>query len=103
MCMKCMHDNYVKIKENVECTLETREQVLHLSLISCNGGRSIKDIFNFGYYSQTNCCNTVSTVKVKKESSISGNVLDPAFFSLSPNSIQVYACLDDWTRAQYRQ
>ncbi|KAK2662505.1 hypothetical protein Ddye_001079 [Dipteronia dyeriana] len=45
----------------------------------------------------------VSTVAVEQEFSAGGNILDARRSLLSPESIQVQMCVDDWTKAGYRQ
>ncbi|KAL5823951.1 hypothetical protein ACOSQ4_021851 [Xanthoceras sorbifolium] len=45
----------------------------------------------------------VSTVAVEQEFSAGGNVLDERRALLSPDSIQIQICVDDWTKATYRQ
>ncbi|KAK2634344.1 hypothetical protein Ddye_029136 [Dipteronia dyeriana] len=45
----------------------------------------------------------VSTVAVEQEFSGDGNILDARRSLLSPESIQVQVCVDDWTKAGYRQ
>ncbi|KAK2638123.1 hypothetical protein Ddye_025918 [Dipteronia dyeriana] len=45
----------------------------------------------------------VSTVAVEQEFSTGGNILDARRPLLSPESIQVQVCVDDWTKAGYRQ
>ncbi|KAK2656874.1 hypothetical protein Ddye_009926 [Dipteronia dyeriana] len=45
----------------------------------------------------------VSTVAVEQEFSAGGNILDARRSLLSPESIQVQVCVDDWTKARYRQ
>ncbi|KAK2649774.1 hypothetical protein Ddye_017263 [Dipteronia dyeriana] len=45
----------------------------------------------------------VSTVAVEQEFSMSGNILDARRSLLSPESIQVQVCVDDLTKAGYRQ
>ncbi|KAK2649935.1 hypothetical protein Ddye_017424 [Dipteronia dyeriana] len=45
----------------------------------------------------------VSTVAVEQEFSTGGNILDVRRSLLSPESIQVKVCVDDWTKAGYRQ
>ena len=45
----------------------------------------------------------VSTVAVEQEFSASGNILDPRLSSMSPQSLEIQVCVDDWTKAKYRQ
>ncbi|KAK2661271.1 hypothetical protein Ddye_007804 [Dipteronia dyeriana] len=45
----------------------------------------------------------VSTVAVEQEFSTGANILDARRSLLSPESIQVQVCVDDWTNAGYRQ
>ncbi|KAK2655847.1 hypothetical protein Ddye_008899 [Dipteronia dyeriana] len=45
----------------------------------------------------------VSTVVVEQEFSAGGNILETRRSLLSPESIQVQVCVDDWTKAEYRQ
>ncbi|KAK2662206.1 hypothetical protein Ddye_000780 [Dipteronia dyeriana] len=45
----------------------------------------------------------VSTVAVEQEFSAGGNILDARRSLLSPESIQVQVCVDDWTKVGYRQ
>ena len=46
---------------------------------------------------------SISTVVVEQECSVDDNILNTIHFSLSLDSIQTQTCLDDWTKAQYRQ
>ena len=45
----------------------------------------------------------VSTVTVEQQFSADGNILDPTRSSMSPDSIEAQSCLDDWTKAVFRQ
>ncbi|KAK2648739.1 hypothetical protein Ddye_016228 [Dipteronia dyeriana] len=45
---------------------------------------------------------SVSTVAVEQEFSAGGNIVDARRSLLSPESIQVQVCVDDWTKAEYR-
>ncbi|KAK3218455.1 hypothetical protein Dsin_012425 [Dipteronia sinensis] len=45
----------------------------------------------------------VSTVAVEQQFSAGGNILDPKRSLMSPKSLQIQACIEDWTKAQYRQ
>ncbi|KAL5840248.1 hypothetical protein ACOSQ4_012856 [Xanthoceras sorbifolium] len=45
----------------------------------------------------------VSIVTVEQEFSAGGNVLDERRALLSPDSIQIQVCVDDWTKATYQQ
>ena len=45
----------------------------------------------------------VSTVAVEQEFSAGGNILDEQRSCLTPKSLQMQVCVDDWTKAQYRQ
>ena len=45
----------------------------------------------------------VSTVAVEQEFSAGGNILDPRRSSMCPQSLEMQACVDDWTKAKYRQ
>ncbi|KAK2646346.1 hypothetical protein Ddye_021541 [Dipteronia dyeriana] len=45
----------------------------------------------------------ISTVAVEQEFSAGGNILDARRSLLSPESIQVQVCVEDWTKAGYRQ
>ena len=45
----------------------------------------------------------VSTVVVEQEFSARGNILDEQRSCLTPKSLQMQVCVDDWTKAQYRQ
>ncbi|KAL5831706.1 hypothetical protein ACOSQ4_017060 [Xanthoceras sorbifolium] len=45
----------------------------------------------------------VSTIAVEQEFSAGDNVLDERRALLSPDSIQIQVCVDDWTKATYRQ
>ncbi|KAK3183515.1 hypothetical protein Dsin_030801 [Dipteronia sinensis] len=45
----------------------------------------------------------VSTVAVEQQFSVGGNILDPKRSLMSPKSLQIQACVEDWTKAQYRQ
>ena len=46
---------------------------------------------------------SVSTVAVEQEFSVGGNILDEQHSCLTPKSLQIQVCVDDWTKAQYRQ
>ena len=45
----------------------------------------------------------VSTVAVEQEFSVEGNIMDEQSSCLTPKSLQIQVCIDDWTKAQYRQ
>ncbi|KAK3198374.1 hypothetical protein Dsin_021789 [Dipteronia sinensis] len=45
----------------------------------------------------------VSTVAVEQQFSAGGNILDPRHSLMSPKSLQIQACVEDWTKAQNRQ
>ncbi|KAK2633720.1 hypothetical protein Ddye_028512 [Dipteronia dyeriana] len=45
----------------------------------------------------------VSTVAVEQEFSVGGNILDPRRSVLCPQSLEAQACVDDWTKAKFRQ
>ncbi|KAK3189556.1 hypothetical protein Dsin_029117 [Dipteronia sinensis] len=45
----------------------------------------------------------VSTVAVEQQFSAGGNILDPKRSLISPKSLQIQACVEYWTKAQYRQ
>ncbi|KAK3221537.1 hypothetical protein Dsin_008562 [Dipteronia sinensis] len=45
----------------------------------------------------------VSMVAVEQQFSAGGNILDPKRSLMSPKSLQIQACVEDWTKAQYRQ
>ena len=45
----------------------------------------------------------MSTVTVEQQFSAGGNILDPTRSSMSPDSIEAQACLNDWTKAEFRQ
>ena len=45
----------------------------------------------------------VSTVAVEQEFSAGGNILDERRSCLTPKSLQIQVCVDDWRKAQYRQ
>ncbi|KAI9165216.1 hypothetical protein LWI28_009816 [Acer negundo] len=45
----------------------------------------------------------VSTVAVEQEFSAGGNILDERHSCLTPKALQIQVCVDDWTKAQYRQ
>ncbi|KAK2635878.1 hypothetical protein Ddye_030670 [Dipteronia dyeriana] len=45
----------------------------------------------------------VSTVAVEQEFSAGGNILDPRRSVLCPQSLEAQACVDDWTKAKFRQ
>ncbi|KAK3198259.1 hypothetical protein Dsin_021674, partial [Dipteronia sinensis] len=45
----------------------------------------------------------VSTVAVEQQFSVGGNILDPTSSLMSLKSLQMQACVEDWTKAQYRQ
>ena len=40
---------------------------------------------------------------MEQEFSTGGNILDPKRSCLSPKSLQMQTCVDDWTKAQNRQ
>ena len=40
---------------------------------------------------------------MKQQFSSDGNILDATCSSMSLNSIEAQACLDDWTKAEFRQ
>ena len=44
-----------------------------------------------------------STVTVEQAFSIGGNILDDRRSRLSPDSVEVQICVDDWTKVAYRQ
>ncbi|KAK3212000.1 hypothetical protein Dsin_016706 [Dipteronia sinensis] len=45
----------------------------------------------------------VSTVVVEQQFSTGGNILNPTRSLMSPKSLQMQACVEDWKNAQYRQ
>ncbi|KAK0577180.1 hypothetical protein LWI29_029121 [Acer saccharum] len=45
----------------------------------------------------------VSTVAVEQEFSAGGNILDEKRLCLTPKALQIQVCVDDWTKAEYRQ
>ncbi|KAK3213087.1 hypothetical protein Dsin_017793 [Dipteronia sinensis] len=45
----------------------------------------------------------VSTVAVEQEFSAGGNILEPRRSVMCPQKLEAQACLDDWTKAKYRQ
>ena len=45
----------------------------------------------------------MSTVVVEQQFSAGDNILDPIRSSMSPDSIEAQPCLDDWTKAEFRQ
>ncbi|KAI9157652.1 hypothetical protein LWI28_025830 [Acer negundo] len=45
----------------------------------------------------------VSTVAVEQEFSAGGNILEPRRSVMSPQSLEMQACVDDWTKTKYRQ
>ena len=45
----------------------------------------------------------VSTVTVEQQFSAGGNILDPTRSFMSLDSIEAQSCLDDWTKAVFRQ
>ena len=45
----------------------------------------------------------VSTVVVEQEFSARGNILDEQRSCLTPKSLHIQVCVDDWMKAQYRQ
>ena len=45
----------------------------------------------------------VSTVVVEQQYNADGNILDLTRSSMNPNSIEAQSCLDDWTKAVFRQ
>ncbi|KAK3229547.1 hypothetical protein Dsin_001428 [Dipteronia sinensis] len=49
------------------------------------------------------CRLEISTVTVEQQFSAGGNILDPKRSLMSPKSLQIQACVEDWTKAQYRQ
>ena len=46
---------------------------------------------------------SVSTVAVEQEFSTGGNILDERRSCLTPKALQIQVCVDDWTKAEYRQ
>ena len=44
-----------------------------------------------------------STVEVEQAFSVGGNILDEHRSRLGPESVEMQACVADWTKAQYRQ
>ena len=46
---------------------------------------------------------SVSTVAVEQEFSAGGNILDEKRSCLTPKALQIQVCVDDWTKAKYRQ
>ena len=44
----------------------------------------------------------VSTVAVEQAFSAGGDILDDSRYSMTPESLEAQACLDDWTRAERR-
>ncbi|KAI9170261.1 hypothetical protein LWI28_025182 [Acer negundo] len=46
---------------------------------------------------------SVSTLAVEQEFSAGGNILEPRRSVMSPQSLEMQACVDDWTKAKYRQ
>jgi len=44
-----------------------------------------------------------STVAVEQAFSTGGNILDESRSRLALYSLEAQACVDDWTKAQYRQ
>ena len=45
----------------------------------------------------------VSTVAVEQEFSAGGNIMDEQRSCFTLKSLQIQVCVDDWTKAQYRQ
>ena len=45
----------------------------------------------------------VFTVAIEQEFSAGGNILDELRSCLTPKSLQIQVCVDDWTKTQYRQ
>ena len=45
----------------------------------------------------------VSTVVVEQCFSAGGSILDETRSSMTPDSVEAQTCLDDWTKAEYRQ
>ncbi|KAK3230204.1 hypothetical protein Dsin_002085 [Dipteronia sinensis] len=45
----------------------------------------------------------VSTVAVEQQFNAGGNILDPKGSLMSPKSLQIQACVEDWTKTQNRQ
>ncbi|KAK0607371.1 hypothetical protein LWI29_014006 [Acer saccharum] len=45
----------------------------------------------------------ISTVAVEQEFSAGGNILDEKRSCLTPKALQIQVCVDDWTKAEYRQ
>ena len=44
----------------------------------------------------------VSTIAMEQQFSAGDNILDATRSSMSPDSIEAQACLDDWMKAQFR-
>ena len=40
---------------------------------------------------------------MEQQFSVGGNILNPTRSSMSPDSIEAQSCLDDWTKAVFRQ
>ena len=45
----------------------------------------------------------VSTVAMEQEFSTGGNILDEKCSCLTLKALQIQVCVDDWTKAEYRQ
>ena len=45
----------------------------------------------------------MSTVAIEQQFSVDGNILDPTHSFMSPDSIEIQFCLDDLTKAVFRQ
>ncbi|KAK3205669.1 hypothetical protein Dsin_019715 [Dipteronia sinensis] len=45
----------------------------------------------------------VSTVAMEQDFSAGGNILEPRRSVMCPQPLEAYACVDDWTKAKYRQ
>ena len=43
----------------------------------------------------------MSTIAVEQQFSAGGNILDPTRSSMSLNSIEAQACLDDWMKVEF--
>ncbi|KAK3222731.1 hypothetical protein Dsin_009756 [Dipteronia sinensis] len=84
---------YSKLESYQGTSFEFMEDSVVKNFISYTGGMIMKVKKN---------STPVSTVAVEQEFSADGNILD-AHLLLSPKSIQMQACIDDWTNAQNMQ
>ncbi|KAK3218546.1 hypothetical protein Dsin_012516 [Dipteronia sinensis] len=70
---------------------------------------SSSGFFNLGYFpilamiAKQILSTPVSTVAVEQQFNAGGNILDPKRSLMSPKSLQIQVCVENWTKAQYRQ